>query len=143
MIFFFERCFFACRKVNSLAIGGDVDRYTCRTPHFHMYSHSTDHTAQRTCVHGSSSSCVPKIGQSSTVSCFILRLTAQRTPAQVLSHLPLLCYCRPLLRIQTCCPRIHLSAVKIHGRMVFLRNSTPPQVKSPKESSSTLFWSTH
>ena len=25
-----------------------VDRYTCRTPHFHMYSHSTDHTAQLT-----------------------------------------------------------------------------------------------
>ena len=32
-----------------------VDRYTCRTPHFHMYSHSTDHTAQITCVHGSRS----------------------------------------------------------------------------------------
>ena len=27
-----------------------VDRYTCRTPHFHMYSHCTDHTAQVTCV---------------------------------------------------------------------------------------------
>ena len=28
-----------------------ADRYTCRTPQFHMYSHSTDHTAQMTCVH--------------------------------------------------------------------------------------------
>ena len=45
---------------------GGVDRYTCRTPHFHMYSHSTNHTAQMTCVHGSSLSCVPKIGHSST-----------------------------------------------------------------------------
>ena len=60
-----------------------------------------------------------------------------------LSHPPLLCCCRPLLRTQTCCPRIHLSAVKIQGRMVLLRNSTPPQVMSPKGSSSTGFWSTH
>ena len=28
-----------------------VDKHTCRTPHFHMYSHTTDHTAQMTCVH--------------------------------------------------------------------------------------------
>ena len=27
-----------------------LDRYTFRTPHFHMYSHFTDHTAQMTCV---------------------------------------------------------------------------------------------
>ena len=39
---------------------GSVDRYTCRTPHFHMYSHCTDHTAQMTCVHGSILSCVSK-----------------------------------------------------------------------------------
>ena len=45
---------------------GSADRYTCRTPHFHMYSHCTDHTAQMTCVHGSSLSCVPKIGHSTT-----------------------------------------------------------------------------
>ena len=43
-----------------------VDRYTCRTPHFHMYSRSADRTAQMTCVHGSrgstssSPNCVPK-----------------------------------------------------------------------------------
>ena len=43
-----------------------VDRYTCRTPHFHMHSHCTDHTAQMTCVHGSSLSSVSRIGHSST-----------------------------------------------------------------------------
>ena len=26
-----------------------VDRYTCRTPHFHMYSHSTDHSTDDMC----------------------------------------------------------------------------------------------
>ena len=31
----------------------------------------------------------------------------------------------------------------IHGRMVLLRNFTPPQDASPKGSSSTGFWSTH
>ena len=51
-------------------------------------------------------------------SCFTLRLTA---PAQVLSQQPLLCCCR--LRTQTCCPRIHLSTVKIYGGMALLRNS--------------------
>ena len=35
-------------------------------------------------------------------------------------------------RTQTCCPRIQLSTVKIHGRMVLPRNSTPPQFKDPK-----------
>ena len=62
-------------------------------------------------------------------SCFTLRLTVQWTRALVLSHLPLLCYCRPLLRTQTCCPRIHLSTVKIHGKMVLLRNFTLSQTK--------------
>ena len=62
---------------------------------------------------------------------------------KVLSHRPLLCYCRPLLRTQTCSPRIHLSTVKIHGGMVRVRNSTLPQVMSPKGSSSTGFWSFH
>ena len=49
---------------------------------------------------------------------FIMRLTVHWTPPQVLSHLPLQCSCRRLLRTQTCCPRIHSSAVKIHGGMV-------------------------
>ena len=30
--------------------GLGVDRYTCRTLHFHMFSHCTDHTAQMTCA---------------------------------------------------------------------------------------------
>ena len=49
--FLVQRFFFACRDVNSLQSTGCVDRYTCRTPHFHMYGHFTDHTAQVTCVH--------------------------------------------------------------------------------------------
>ena len=48
----------------------------------------------------------------------------------------------PLLPTHTCCSRAQLSTVKIHGRMVLLRNSTPPQVMSPKGSSSTGLWST-
>ena len=54
-----------------------------------------------------------------------------------------LCYSRLLLRTQTCCPRIHLSTVKIHGGMVLLRDTPPPQVMSPTGSSSTGFWSSH
>ena len=46
--------------MNSLAIDGGVDRYTCRTPHFHMYSHSTEHSAQMTCVQRLKTSCAPK-----------------------------------------------------------------------------------
>ena len=45
---------------------GGVDRYTCRTPHFHMYSHCTDHTAQMTCVHWLKTSCAPENIPSST-----------------------------------------------------------------------------
>ena len=37
-----------------------VDRYTCRTPHLHMYSHSTKHTAQMSCVQWLKTSCAPK-----------------------------------------------------------------------------------
>ena len=48
-----------------------------------------------------------------------------------------------LLRTQSSCPRIHLSTLKFHGGMVLLRKSTPPQVMSPRGSSSTGFWSTH
>ena len=92
-----------------------VDRYTCRTPHFHMYSHCTDHTAQMTLAHGSSLSCVPQNASSIHASCSTLRLAAHWTPALVLSRLSLSCYCRPRLQTQTCCPRIHLSIVKIHG----------------------------
>ena len=52
-----------------------VDRYTCRTPHFHIYSHHTDHTAQTTCVHGSRLSCVPKKRSVIHASWFALCLT--------------------------------------------------------------------
>ena len=41
------------------------------------------------------------------------------TSTSCLSFPPPLCYCRPLLRTQTCCPRIQLSTVKIQGRMAF------------------------
>ena len=66
-----------------------------------MYSHSTNHTAQMTCVHGSSLSCVPKIGHSSTrlVSpCFSQYIKHQHKFSLIYLHL--LCHCRPLLRNQ-------------------------------------------
>ena len=123
----------------------NVDRYTCRTPHFHMDSHCT---IQTTCV-----SWFKGLKGSRRIVCqkhslihasyFTLRLTAHLTPAQVLSHQPLLCYYRPLLRTQICCRRIRLSTAKIRGRMVLLRNSTSPQVMNPRESSSTRIWSNH
>ena len=119
-----------------------VDRYTCRTPHFHMYSHCTDHTAQMTFAHGSSLSCVPKMRHPSTRH--VSPCALQHTEHQHKFSLAYLsCYCRPRLQTQTCCPRIHLSIVKIHGRIVLLRNSTPPQVMSPRRSNSTGFWSNH
>ena len=43
-----------------------VDRYTCRTPHFHMYSHSTDHTTQMTCAQRLREFLRVKTGHSST-----------------------------------------------------------------------------
>ena len=43
-----------------------VDRYTCRTPHFHMYNHCTDHASRMHVCIGSRLSCVPKIGHPST-----------------------------------------------------------------------------
>ena len=85
----------------------------------------------------------PQNASSIHASCFTLRLAAHCTPPQVLSRLSLSCYCRPRLQTRTCCPRIHLSIVKIHGRIVLLRNSTPPQVMSPRRSNSTGFWSNH
>ena len=61
------------------------------------------------------------------------RVTAHRTPAQVRSLLLFLCYCRPLRPSQTCCPRIQVSTVKIHGKMALRRNSTPPQALSSQK----------
>ena len=118
-------------NLNFLAIDGCVDRYTCRTPHFHMQSHCTEQT---TCVHGarcltsSSPNCVPKHS-----------LIYPHTEHQhkVLSHSHLLWYIRLLLRLQTCCPRIHWPTAKIHGRMALPRNAHLSQAMSPKGSSST------
>ena len=72
-----QRCFFACRKENFLAIVRGVDRCTCRTPHCHMYSHSTEHTAWMTCVHWLKGFLCAKIGHSCTrhVSSFAARDT--------------------------------------------------------------------
>ena len=81
-------------------------------------------------------------------SCFTLRLTVQWTVAQVLSHLPLLWFCRPLLRTRTCCPGIHVSTVKMHGRMVLLRNSTLHRLWAQKDRAQqdsaqpTRYWGT-
>ena len=74
--FLVQRCFFACRKVNSLAIEGSVDRCT---PHFHMYrSQSTDDMcALLKGPEGSSLSCVSPKRSFSHASCFTLRLTAR------------------------------------------------------------------
>ena len=111
---------------------GSVDRYTCRTPHLHhMHSHCTEQTTCVPWLKGPEGSRRIVCQKHSLIhaSCFTLRLTVQWTRALVLSHLPLLCYCRPLLRTQTCCPRIHLSTVKIHRRMVLLRNFTLSQTK--------------
>ena len=88
---------------------GSVDRYTCARHIFitctviaqnrrHVFLGSRGLRAQ--------DELFAKNIHSSTRSCFTLRLTVQWTRALVLSHLPLLCYCRPLLRTQTCCPRI-------------------------------------
>ena len=98
------------------AINQVVDRYTCRTPHFHMYSLSTEHTAQMTCVQWLKTSRAPQNISSSTRhdSSFATHDTERFFTVSIL---PLLC--RLLLRIQICCPRIQLSIAKIHGRMRF------------------------
>ena len=77
------------------------------------------------------------IGHSSTrhVSPFGARDTEHHQ--HKFSHLLPLCYCLPLLRFQTCCSRIHLSTVKIHGGVALLRNTILPRVMSPRGSSST------
>ena len=82
-----------------------------------MYSHCTDHAARMHVYIGSSLSCVPKIGHPSTRH--VSPCASQCTEHQhkfSLTYLPLLCCSRPLLRTQTCCPRIRLPTVKIHGR---------------------------
>ena len=92
----------------------DIDRYT-HVQSLHR-SHSTDDMFEWLKV---------LKNQDIHASCFALRLTMHRTPAQVLSHQLLLCYCRPLLRIQMLFAHPFIT-VKIHGMMVLLRKSTPP-----------------
>ena len=128
--FWVQRSFFACRKFEFLTIDGCVDRYTCRTPHFHMYSrcHSTDDMCSLAQgAWGLKTNCVPKNIHSSTHH--VSPCASQHTGHQHKFSLTYLsCVTRrPLLRTQTCCPHIHLSTVKILGKMVLLQNSTPPQ----------------
>ena len=87
--------------------------------------------------------CAEKNILSSTRHVCTLCCTRHSALPHLLFLLPLLCCCRLLLRTQTCCPRIQLSTAKIHCRMTLLRNTPPPQVMSPKGSSSTGFWSNH
>ena len=56
-------------------------------------------------------------------SCLVPCCTRHWTPAQVLSHLHLLCCIRPLLRLQACCPRNHLPTANTHGRMALMPTS--------------------
>ena len=59
-------------KRQSCSLSEPAVRYSCRTPHFHMCSDYTDHAARMHVYiwfkghEGSSLSCVPKIGHSST-----------------------------------------------------------------------------
>ena len=128
--------FFACQQLNSLAIDGDCRQIDLPHATFsHAQSlHRTDDMCSLAQAQEAQGSIRVACQNRSFIhaSCFFLRLTVHWTPAQVLSHLPLLCFCRPLLRSQTCCPRIHLSTVKIHCWMVLLRNSTS-QVKKAQE----------
>ena len=130
-----QTCFFACWKVNSLAIDKleCVDRYTCRTLHFHMYSDCTGHAARMHVYIGTSLSCVPKIGHSST-------RPVSPCASQYTEHMHKFSLTYFSCRKQTCCPRIHLSTVKIHGRMVLPRSSNPPQ---ETKRSGTELWVIH
>ena len=109
-----------------LATHGEVDRK--HLPHATVTHAQSLHSTDDMCA-SLKFELPPQNGSFIHASCFTLRLKVHWTPAQALSHLPLLCHCRSLLRTQTCCPRIHWSTVKIHGRMVLLRNSTLPQLK--------------
>ena len=99
-----------------------------------MYSHSSDLTAHITCVHCTLVQDELCAEQHSFIdaSCLTLCCTREWALPHLLSLLPLLCHCRLLLRTQTCCPRIQLFTVKIHGKKALLRNTALPQVTSPK-----------
>ena len=76
--FLVQRCFFACRKYK---FSGNrrrgVDRYTCRTPHFHMHSHCTVQTPCAPWLMGPKGSrrIVSQNRSFIHASCFTVRLT--------------------------------------------------------------------
>ena len=55
------------------------------------------------------------------------------------SHLPLLCYCCPLLLTQTCCPRIHCEDPQRHGTSTEFHSST--ETRSAGAHACAEFWS--
>ena len=116
--FWVQRCFLACRRVNSLAIDGKEGCRQIQLPHatfsqvqsLHR-SHSTDdmcawlkNPLSQWIVHSSTRHVSPCASQYTEHQ---HKFSLTYLSCVVLSHLLLLCYCRPLLRIQTCCPRIH------------------------------------
>ena len=82
-------------RLLSQIVTNSVDRYTCRTPHFHVHSHCT---VQTTCALGSSLSRGPKIGHSSTrhVSLCASQYTEHQHKFS-LTFLSCVTYCRLLL----------------------------------------------
>ena len=116
MLFFF--C--ACRNFNSLAIDGGCGQIHLlhamfgRVQLFTHCLHSFTHTRY---MRGSRGPRLkfdlrPQNRSFIHASCFTLRLTVHKNQHKTfLSLTSLLCYCRPLLRTQTCCPRIHLSTM--------------------------------
>ena len=122
----------------------DVDRYTCRTPHFHMYRHSTDHTAQMTCAHGSSGSslsCVLKTGQSSArhVSLCASQYTEHehKFSFTYLSCVTVIPDPRPDVHVSINPPRRSTAGRYFCGIPLLHR------LRAQKGSSSTGIWSTH
>ena len=121
-----------------LALDGCVDRYTCRTPHFHMQSYCT---AQTTCapdsrsLQGSSLSCVPK-------KLFFIHPASHGTLNTSISSLSSTSPCVTFVYLSDSGPVVHASIhplQKIHGRMALPRNiklsqELEEQVLSPNES---------
>ena len=119
------------KHCRSLKYVDAVDRYTCRMPHFHMYSHCTDHTKQMHVYISSSPKCAPIITCHPRVMFHPApRMTLNTCTRSLSSTSPvLLSSTSPIPDLSSTYP---LPAVKIHGGMVPLRNSSPLQVMSPK-----------